>query len=117
MAYNEELAGRIETALASTKGISAKEMFGGVCFLQQGKMLCGIVGDDLMIRVDPARENEFLKMPHVRPMDFTGRPMKGFYYVAPAGVLTDSKLNSWLSHCLDYLRTVKTTKPRKSPKK
>ncbi|SRR6266566_6866339 len=78
MAYGEKLADRLCRALSRRGGISEKKMFGGLAFLLGGKILCGIVKDDLMVRVGPRRYSEALGRPHVRPLDFTGRPMRGF---------------------------------------
>ena len=77
MAFNEKLAERTRKALQGKGEITEKKMFGGICFLLRGKMCCGIMKDVLVARVDPKESAALLKMPGVRPMDFTGRPMKG----------------------------------------
>ncbi|MDP2674691.1 MAG: TfoX/Sxy family protein [Dehalococcoidia bacterium] len=74
MAYDEELAERVRRALAGRKGISEKKMFGGIAFMLGGNMFCGIVKDQLMVRVGPERYDDALSRPHARPMDFTGPP-------------------------------------------
>ena len=96
MAYDEALAGRIRTVLAKWRGVDEKRMFGGIAFLLGGHMFCGIVKDDLMVRVGPDRHEAALTEPHVRPMDFTGRPMKGYVFVAPAGCRADAALARWV---------------------
>ena len=96
MAYDEALAERIRTAL-SGREIDEKKMFGGLAFLLGGKMFVGIVKDELMVRVGPERFEEALAMPHVRPMDFTGRPLTGMVYVAPEGLRTRAALAGWVS--------------------
>lgn len=91
MAYDEPLAERIRQALGARPDITEKKMFGGIAFLLDGKMFCGIVRDQLMVRVGPERYQEALGQPHAGPMDFTGRPMNGYVFVAPAGCSTERR--------------------------
>lgn len=77
-------------------------MFGGLAFLVNGHMGCGIVGDLLMVRVHPDTYDEALDEPHVLPMDFTGRPMRGFIYVEPAGVSDRTALELWVRRGLSF---------------
>lgn len=107
MAYDERLAGRIRRAVGSREDVTQKEMFGGVCFLLDGKMFCGIVKDELMVRVGPEAHEAALAEPHVRPMDFTGRPMAGYIYVEPEGLTTDKALKRWIDAGLKFVATVK----------
>jgi TfoX/Sxy family transcriptional regulator of competence genes len=81
MAYNQELTERTKEILSATHHrIELKKMFGGICFMVNDKMLGGVVQDKLMIRHDPARQEELLKKEGCRPMDFTGKPMKGMVF-------------------------------------
>lgn len=96
MAYDERLAERIRRALGPPAGFTEKKMFGGLAFLLGGKMLCGIVMDNLVVRVGPERYEQALGRPHVRPMDFTGRPMNGYVFVAPAGCSTQKAVTAWV---------------------
>lgn len=96
MPYDEKLAERVRQALGRRAGISEKKMFGGLAFLVGGKMLCGIVNRELMVRVGPERYGEALGRPHVRPMDFTGRPMRGFVFVGPAACKTKEAVAAWV---------------------
>lgn len=98
MAYDERLANRIRRAFGSEKAITERQMFGGLAFLWRGRMCCGIVGSDLMVRVPLDDFDALLRKPHVRPMDFTGKALKGFVYVAPAGFRTATALRTWLSY-------------------
>ena len=91
MAYSEALANRIRGVMGNRR-ISERKMFGGLCFLLQGKMCCGVLKDLLVVRIDPANSAALLKSPHVRPMDFTGRPMRGFLYVGPGACKTKKQL-------------------------
>ncbi len=96
MAYDEALAARIRSVLAERGDVTEQKMFGGIAFMIGGRMAVGVVSDDLMVRVGPDAHDEALARPHVRPMDFTGRPMRGFVYVAPAGVADDPELQRWV---------------------
>ncbi len=102
MAYDETLAARVRTAIAMTPGLSEKKMFGGLCFLVFGNMCCGVVGDELMVRVGPDNYEEALAQPHAREMDFTGRPLKGMVYVGVAGLKSDESLAQWVEKGLAF---------------
>ena len=106
MAYDERLAKRIRRALSGREGLSEKKMFGGIAFMLNGNMCCGIVGDELMLRVGRERFEETLARPHARPMDFTGRPMKGMVYVGPEGIQSDAGLAAWLGRGIDFAATL-----------
>jgi hypothetical protein len=96
MPYDEALADRIRRVVGPRPNISEKKMFGGLGFLRDGKMFCGIVKDELMVRVGPDRYEESLVRAHVRPMDFTGRPMNGYVFVGPPGCQTDKAVKAWV---------------------
>lgn len=110
MAYDEALAKRIRKVLTGRKGVTDKNMFGGLTFLLDGKMFCGIVKDDLMVRVGPDLYQGALNEPHVRPMDFAGRPSKGFIYVSPSGCRSDEALARWVKRGLDFVSTLPAKK-------
>ena len=96
MAYDEALAERVRTALSDRDGLSERKMFGGLCFMLNGNMACGLTAEALMVRVGPEAFDEALALPHARPMDFTGRPMKGMVYVDPPGYSSDEGLSAWV---------------------
>lgn len=102
MAFDQGLAERIRYLMRDRRAVEEKKMFGGLCFLIRGHMFCGIVGDRLMVRVGPEKYAAYLKEEHVREMDFTGKPMKGFVYVDPEGVDLDEDLDRWVERCLRY---------------
>lgn len=102
MAYNEMLADRIRLVLGAREGLEEKKMFGGIAFLYKGKMACGIVKDELMVRVVDAKYETALEKPHCREMDFTGRPMKGFLFVGPEGFDTDRQLEEWVGLGIEF---------------
>ena len=106
MSYDEGLAERLRDLLTERSGSSEKKMFGGLAFMYRGHMLIGILGDSLMARVGPSAYVNALKLPHVREMDFTGKPMKGYVYVDPAGIESDSGLATWLELCLRFNQTL-----------
>jgi hypothetical protein len=102
MAFNENLAGRIRSALGDQAGLTEKKMFGGIAFMLHGNMVCGVTRDDLMVRVGPQRHDEALARPHARPMDFTGRAMKGMVFVGRDGYAADGDLRSWIDLALSH---------------
>ena len=96
VACDEKLAERIRMVLSARRDVVERKMFGGIAFMIRGHMSCGIVGPTLMVRVDHDDEGRLLRLPHARPMDFTGRPMRGFLYVDPPGVSTAAGLRAWI---------------------
>ena len=96
MAYDEALARRVRAALAGRRGLGERRMFGGLCFTLEGRMCCGVLGGDLVARVGPDEFAEALAEAGARPMDFTGRPMKGFLFVDRRGHETDEDLAGWI---------------------
>ncbi len=110
MAYDKRLAERVKALLNGHQGLIEKKMFGGLAHLSNGKMFAGILHKDLVVRVGPENNDGALKEPHTRPMDFTGKPMKGYIYVEPGGVKTDSQLYAWLTKGLAFVTTLPPTK-------
>jgi hypothetical protein len=102
MAYDEGVAERLRDLFVDRPGISEKKMFGGLAFMYRGHMLVGILGNSLMARVGPTEYAGALSHPHVREMDFTGKPMKGYVYVDPAGIESDTDLGKWVGLCLRF---------------
>ncbi len=102
MAYDEGLADRVRELLAERDGISEKKMFGGLSFLLDGNMCCGVARDDLVVRLSPEEAERALAELHARPMDFTGRPLKGFVYVSPQGVADETSLLDWIDRAVRF---------------
>jgi TfoX/Sxy family transcriptional regulator of competence genes len=102
MAYDEALASRIRDMLGARAGVTERKMFGGIAFMVGGNMAVGVIGDDLMVRLDPADAEKALTEPNVRPMDFTGKPMKGMIYVDSAGTEADVDLTGWVEAGADF---------------
>lgn len=120
MAFDEFLADRIKRTLkALNADYTSKNMMGGHVFSVDNKMLCGIhidkkYGDSLlMARIgETAYEAEIAK-DECLPMDFTGRPMRGYIYITPAGFDLDDDLAYWLQLALDFNPIAKASKKRK----
>lgn len=103
MAYDEDLAERIRQQLTRRKNIVEKKMFGGLAFLLNGNMLVGVWKDSLIARLGPARAEEALLEPHVKEFDVTGKPMRNWVLVAPAGVEDDDQLGGWVRLALTFV--------------
>lgn len=115
MAYDEALADRVRQAIGPRQDVTERKMFGGIAFLLDGKMFCGLVKEELMVRVGPDADAAALKKKHVRPMDFTGRPMKGYVFVEAAGCKTLKSLEPWVAISTAFVATL-PLKPRKPAK-
>ena len=115
MAYDERLAARVRVLLRGQRALVEKKMFGGLAYLSQGKMLAGILKEDLVVRVGPEGHEAALKEPHTRPMDFTGRPMKGYIYVSAGGTKTAAQLRAWLARGQTFVASLPPAK-RKPPR-
>jgi len=102
MAYDEGVAERLRELFVDRPGMTERKMFGGLAFMYQGNMLVGIIGESLMARVGPTEYEHALERPHVRNMDFTGKPMKGYVYIDPAGFDSDSDLGNWVDLCIRF---------------
>ena len=111
MAYNEALANRIREAIAHERGVDEIKMMGGLCFMIGGHMALGIVGEELMIRVGPDGYERALARAHARKMDFTGRSMKGFLFVEPAGIRTKRSLASWVAPAAAFAKSLPPSRP------
>ncbi|MBM3943243.1 MAG: TfoX/Sxy family protein [SAR202 cluster bacterium] len=104
MAYSEALAERVRQAVSNQPAVTERKMFGGLAFMHAGNMFCGVLGDQLMVRVGPDAYDAALAQPHARPMDFTGRPMRGMVYVAPQGCRSAADLEQWVQQGLAFAR-------------
>lgn len=102
MPYDPELAERMRTALRSRSGVVEKRMFGGYCWMLHGNMLCGVEVGRFMFRVGKEQEQQALSRPGARPMDITGRPMKGFVWV-DAHETAGKALESWIELAARYV--------------
>lgn len=106
MAYDEGVAERLRDAYLSIPDVVEKKMFGGIAFMVNGHMSCGVVNDTLMVRVGPEQYERALLRPHARKMDFTGKPLTGFVYVAPEGFEDDAELQAWVEFSLVFVTSL-----------
>ena len=105
MAYNLKLAERIRDQLDGMPYVE-KKMFGGVGYLLHGNMACGVIQDDLIVRIDPQEQPALLKKPHVKLFDMTGRHMKGWLVVEPDGIKTAKQLGTWVKLGVEFAVTL-----------
>ena len=117
MAYDEALADRVRSLIGRThSNVEEKRMFGGLCFMVNDKTCVGVEKERLMVRLDPALTAEVMQRPGCKPMDFTGRVMKGFVFVDASTLAEDGDLKYWLKLALDYNKIAKPSRKRKSVK-
>jgi len=102
MAFDDGLAERIRSVLEARSDVDERRMFGGICFLVAGKMACGVMGDDLLVRVEPADAGALESEPGARRADMAGRPMKGWLLVAPEATADDGDLERWVRRGEDF---------------
>ena len=113
MAYSEKLAGRIRERLADLPHIKEKKMMGGLTFMLNDKMCVGIIKDELMCRINPDIYQAALEKNGCRPMDLTGRPMKGWVIIAEHGMKTKKDFDYWIELALDFNKEAKPYKKKK----
>lgn len=117
MAFDEELARRVRRVFEANDPVLEKHMFGGIAFMLRGHMCVGIVGDALMVRTGPEANAALLDEPHARPMDFTGRPMRGFLFVDAPGIATAKDLKRWIGHGVAFARSLPKAPKKATPTK
>lgn len=113
MAYNEKLADRTREIISlSHKNVEEKKMFGGLCFMVNGKMCVGVEQERLMVRLDPERYDEAMEKEGCKPMDFTGKVMKGYVFVDIDSLSTKKKLEYWVKLALEFNSKAKASKKK-----
>lgn len=118
MAYNEKLADMTRELISQThKNVEEKAMFGGLCFMVNDKMCVGVEKERLMVRLDPAKYDEVIEIEGCKPMDFTGKVMKGFVFVDADTLTTKKKLAFWIDLALTYNKIAKASKKKVAKKK
>ncbi len=110
MSYDEKLAARIRKSMAGRGRVREMYAFGGVMWMLDDKMCVGVSKDRMMVRVDPAKHDALVRRPGAGRMDFTGRPMRGFLFIKPAGVRDARSLKFWVDESVSYVRTVPAKK-------
>jgi TfoX/Sxy family transcriptional regulator of competence genes len=106
VAFDEKLANRVRNALRTKRSLKEKRMFGGLTFMVNGHMCCGVLKKDLVLRLGPEDYAKAVAHPHARPMDFTGRSMRGFLYVSQAGLRTSRQLDAWIRKSERFVSTL-----------
>ena len=96
MAYDEALAERVRDLLTLRGDVTERKMFGGIAWMVSGNMACGILGEDLIVRLGAEDGEQAIVEEHVRPFDFTGKPMKGAVFVEPAATAEPADLAGWV---------------------
>ena len=112
MELNEKLVNRIRETLVSVSNVTEKNMFGGVCFMVNDKMCMGVIKDEMMCRIDPKMEETVLEIYGCRPMDFTGKSMKGFVFVSEDAMRTKKEFDYWINLCLEFNPKAKASKKK-----
>ena len=114
MAFNEKLADRVREIISLThKKVEEKKMFGGMCFMVNGKMCVGVEANRMMVRFDPALTDEVMEKDGAHPMDFTSKVMKGFVFVDIDVLNTKKKLTYWVGLAIAYNSQAKASKKKK----
>ena len=114
MAYDIYQQERIDRILTDNNvEFYSKKMMGGLCYMSNDKMLCGIVKDQLMARIGTDGYDEALKMDNVNEMNFTGRAMKGYVFVDGPGMDLDDDLEYWIMKCVAFNPLAKASKKKK----
>jgi TfoX/Sxy family transcriptional regulator of competence genes len=106
MVYNKNLALMIRDVLGKKPGLIEKQMFGGIGFMIHGNMACGVINDDLIVRVGPDQYDEALAKPHTRIFDMTRRPMRGWIVVTGKGYQTKSNLEKWVERGFTFAKSL-----------
>ena len=106
MAYDEALAARVRESLPIRTDLAERKMFGGLAFMLAGNMCCCVTDKGLMVRVGPEGYEEALALPHTGVMDMTGRPMRGWVLVQPAGLESEASLNQWVARDAEFAGTL-----------
>ena len=120
MPYNDRLAERIHRILADKEGFTERRMFGGIAFMLNGNMCCGVINDYLILRLGSEEAQRALREPHAKEFDLTGRPTKGIILVTPSGYASEDSLRRWLRRAADFTSSLqpkgsKNPKPRRRP--
>ncbi|MGJ4788121.1 TfoX/Sxy family protein [Leptospira koniambonensis] len=112
MAINEKTAERVRKALIKQKEVEEKKMFGGICFMVNGKMCVCVRDEELMFRIDPKDYESVLEKKKARPMVHNGNLMKGFLYVNVEDIKPEKEFGYWIGLALDYNKTAKAAKKK-----
>jgi len=115
VAYDEDLADRVRLLLSGLSEVREQKMFGGLAFMLAGNMACGVLGNELAVRVGKENLDDALSQPHSRPFDMTGRPMRGFVCVSATGVSSEEGLAEWAGRGIAYAQSLPPKQPYDAP--
>ncbi len=113
MAYNEQLNDKVREAMSAFENVEEKHMFGGTCFMLNGKMCVGVVQDEMMCRIGASAYVAALESPGCREMIFTGKPMNGYVFVSEKGYKTKKSFDLWIDLCIAFNKDAKSSKKKK----
>ena len=102
MEYDTELAKRVAAIIAVRRDVTDRKMFGGIAWMLQGNMACGVIGDEVIVRLSAEDSDRALAEPDTRPFDMTGRRMRGFVVVGGPSIANDAGLRGWIDAGADY---------------
>src|SRR5713226_9940442 len=119
MPYDERLVERVQRILSGRPDVVKKKMIGGLSFMVNGRLCCGVTAGFLVVRIRPEARHLALSQPHVRPMKFAGKTLAGFVCVEPEGCRRKAALATWVQQGIDCALTQPTKTPataRRGPK-
>jgi TfoX/Sxy family transcriptional regulator of competence genes len=102
MAYDEALARRVSAIIGARPEVTERKMFGGIAWMLAGNMACGVLGEEVLVRLDPGDADRALAEPHVRPFEMGGRTSKGFVLVGGEAIAEETGLAPWVDAGADY---------------
>jgi hypothetical protein len=102
VAYDERLADRVRALLSDEFGVTEQKMFGGLAFMLRGNMCCGVMGEDLILRLGPEGGASALEEPGIGQFDFTGRPMKAFVVAEASAIAAEEDLRRWVGEAVAF---------------
>jgi hypothetical protein len=111
MAYDESASERVRAALSSRCRPIERKMMGGICFMVDGHMCCGVTASSLMVRVGREAYDAMLAQLHVRPLQFAGWRATGFVLVDAEGYASDAALATWIGRAVDFVSTLPAREP------
>ena len=98
------LVERLRPMMKRRKGYSEKKMFGGICFMINGNLCVGPWKGSLIVRLDRDSHEQTQSEPYAKPMDITGKVMKGWARIEPAGIASDDDLKDWVNRAVKFAR-------------
>jgi len=110
MGYDQKTAERVRRILSGHPDVVEKKMVGGLSFSIKGAMCCGVTSTGLMVRVGADARDQVLAQPHVKPMEFAGRPLAGFVCIDPSGYRTEKQLAAWVERGIDFASSLPSKK-------